>query len=133
MTNRIIVNNIRKIDLAKEQGFYLEALLRAYHVNVSLLKYILEQGSEKTTSENHKPGNLLKSLVKARKKNPGLKSLIGSQSLKSVRIWLDKSDKYFKTLKIRQPYNTKRLLDESTRICSMLNVSVSKASLGARS
>ena len=121
---------MNRVTSAKDKGFYQEALLQAYHMNISLMKHILARASSRPVKEEKKLKPFLKRFFKTHKNSEKLKSTINSRSVKSIQVWLDKTDQFFKTLKIRQPANTKQLLEESTRIAGLLNISLNKVENG---
>jgi hypothetical protein len=126
MTTRKVNTAMNMVTSASDKGFYLEALLRTYHMNLSLMKHILASGSSGAATEGKKLKPFLKKFFKNHKRSEKLKSTISSQSVKSLQVWLEKTDTFFRTLKMRQPANTKQLLEESTRIAGMLSISLNK-------
>jgi hypothetical protein len=126
MTTRTVNTAMKTVNMAQEKGFYQEALLRAYHMNLALMKHILDEGKSAGSGEEKKLKPFLKKFFKAHKSSEKLKGTISSHSVKSLQVWLDKTDVFFKTLKMRSPRNTKQLLEESKRIAGMLNISLNK-------
>ena len=46
MTSRIFSNALKKIEAARKQGCYLEAMLHAFHLNTELVKELLSSAEE---------------------------------------------------------------------------------------
>src|SRR4249919_2471499 len=107
MTTRKVNTAMNTVTSAKEKGFYQEALLRAYHMNLSLMKHLLTKATTGPVKEDKKLKPFLKRFFKTHKNSEKLKSTINSRSVKSIQVWLEKTDTFFKTLKMRQPTNTK--------------------------
>lgn len=126
MTTRKVNTAMNKVTSARDKGFYQEALLRTYHMNISLMKHLLSKTAPRSGSDVKKLKPFLKRFFKAHKNSEKLKSTINSRSVKSIQVWLEKTDSFFKTLKMRQPTNTRQLLEESTRIAGLLNISLNK-------
>ncbi|MCE3227133.1 MAG: hypothetical protein K0S32_1684 [Bacteroidetes bacterium] len=133
MTPRKIQLTLKKIDHCKSKGFYLEALLRNYHLNAGTLRFI----STKLTAAKHddelKVKHILSHLVEETGRRGDLKSIIGKKNLKTVKPWLSKMDVFFKTLKSKEPANVKTLLSEGEKIFAILQISATKIFVGHRS
>jgi hypothetical protein len=127
MTNRTFTASLKKVDAARAQGAYLEAMLRAFYLNTAMMRDLLRH-VEKRAGEDRKPKSLYKHFFKSHKNSPELKALLSGQSVKKIKIWLDKTDKFFKALKAGAPSNTKALLDETTGIAGILSISTAKLS-----
>jgi hypothetical protein len=126
MTERKITYALKKIASCKEQGYYLEALLKSYHLNVSLIKYMLASSDSGFSPKGNKIKTIVSQFVKEVTVNPALKSIITKRTLKIVRPWLVKMDDFFKKLKIAQPSHLSELLEETEKIFGILNISANK-------
>jgi hypothetical protein len=126
MTERKITYALKKIASCKEQGYYLEALLKSYHLNVSLIKYMLASSDSGFSPKGKKIKTIVSQFVKEVTVNPALKSIITKRTLKIVRPWLVKMDDFFKKLKIAQPSHLSELLEETEKIFGVLNISANK-------
>lgn len=104
----------------------LEALLKSYHLNVELIKYMLSTFAVNYSADGKKIKVIVHDFLEEIAVNPELKSVMNKRNLKVVKPWLDKMDLFFKNLKIKQPANTKALLLETEKIFSILNISASK-------
>jgi hypothetical protein len=131
MTQRKILYSLKKIDHCKKKGFYLEALLKNYHLNVEILKLI----SDKHTSPNTdliKAKHILGNLLEQVNDRAELKSTITRKNLKTMKPWLSKMDGFFKTIKVKEPSDTKSLLTEGEKIFAILQMSATKIFAGQK-
>ena len=126
MTQRKILFALKKIELAKQHGFFTEALINNYRLNLGLLKFIFSHCSSTESSEGKKAKILIAELSAELKTNPQLKATINKKSLKSINHWVLKIDLFFKTLKLKEPSNTKILLAEGEQVLGILNISANK-------
>ena len=126
MTQRKILFALKKIDDATAKNFWLEALLNNYHLNVDLLKLIYSTSALTNTVEEKKLKLIITELCDEIDKNPALKTIIAKKNLKIVKVWTSKMDEFFKTLKHKQPSNTKLLFGETQKIFAILNISAHK-------
>ncbi len=126
MTQRKILFALKKIELAKQHGFFAEALLKNYHLNLQLLKFIFAYCSLTKSTQNKKAKILIAELNAELNTNPKLKAIISKKSLKNINHWVLKIDLFFKTLKLKEPSNTKILLAEGEQVLGILNISANK-------
>jgi len=126
MTQRKIVYALKRIKSCKENGFVLEALLQNYHLNLDVIKYLLTTFAVNYSVDGKKIKVIVRDFLEEISVNPKLKSVLNKRNLKVVKPWLRKMDLFFKTLKIKQPANTKALQLESEKIFSILNISAAK-------
>ncbi len=126
MTQRKILFALKKIELAKQQGFFAEALLKNYHLNLQLLKFIFAHCSVTKSVHNKKVKIIIAELNTELNTNPRLKAIISKKSLKNINHWILKIDVFFKTLKLKEPANTKDLLAEGELVLGILNISATK-------
>ena len=117
---------MNRIKACKEQGFMLEALIKTYHLNVELIKYILSTCSEDYLTKDKKIKAVFHKFQEEVLVNPKLRATLSKKNLKILKPWFDKIDVFFKALKMRQPANTKALQLESEKIMALLNISASK-------
>jgi hypothetical protein len=129
MTQRKITFALKKINSSKQQGNYTEALIKNYHLNLNLIKYIFNNCSATKSTQNKKFRVLVEELIDELNANPHYKSIISKTSLKQILPWALKMEVFFKTLKLKQPSNTKILLHDSEHILAILTISVAKISL----
>ena len=129
MTPRKITFALNKINTSKQQGNFTEALIKNYHLNLSLVKYLFSKCSDTKSAENKKLKILLEELIEELDTKPHCKRIITKTSLKQILPWALKMEVFFKTLKIKEPNNTKLLLNESEHILAILNISAAKISL----
>lgn len=126
MTEKKVTYALNRIKTCKEKGFILEALLRTYHLNVELIKYILSTCSEDYLVKDKKIKAIFHRFEEEVAVNARLRAVLNKRNLKTLRPWFGKIDTYFKALKLRQPSNTKALQAESEKIMALLNISASK-------
>lgn len=126
MTEKKITYALNKIKAAKEKGYLMEALLRTYHLNADIIRYILDTCSEDYLTKDKKVKAIFNKFLEEISVNQKLKAILAKKNLKTLKPWLGKMDVFFKTLKMRQPANMKDLQQEAEKIMGMLNISVSK-------
>ena len=132
MTEKKVAYALSKIKSCKEKGFMMEALLRTYHLNVELIKYILSTCSEDYLVKDKKVKAVFNRFLEEVSVNPGLKAILNKKNVKTMKPWLDKMDLFFKTLKMKQPLNAKALQAEAEKIMAILNISAAKLFSQAR-
>lgn len=132
MTEKKISYALNRIKSCKENGFVLEALLKSYHLNLDIIKYILSDAVKGYTFKDKKIKAIVNEFMEEISVNPKLKSILNKKNLKIVKPWLQKMDDFFKALKIGQPSNTKTLLAETEKIFGILNISLSKLFIKAK-
>lgn len=125
MTKRKIILTLKKIEKSNKEGYPLDALIRIYHLNIEALRFISLKLTQKIPAKNLKTKQILNELISEARKQPHSK-IISKKSLKSLKPWLNKMDIYFKTLKLKQPHNTKSLFNETEKIFFILNISLTK-------
>ncbi len=126
MTERKLVFALKRIEGAFNKGFYLEALLSNYHLNIDLLKLIYSRSGLTRSAEEKKIKVLISELSAEISKDNKLKTLITKKNLKIVKVWASKMDAYFKVLKHKCPENSKSMYVESQKIFAILNLSAHK-------
>jgi hypothetical protein len=126
MTERKIQYSLKRVHQCREKGCYNEALQKMYHLNAGLLRYISDRVSTNAPVSKLKPSELIEQLIVTVESRPNLRSVIAKKNLKSLRPWASRMDDYFKTLKRREPSNTKLLLKESENVLAILKISTSK-------
>lgn len=126
MTEKKVTYALNRIKASKDQGFVLEALLRTYHLNVELIKYILAACTDDYLVKDKKVKAVFHRFQEEVSVNPKLKSILNKRNLKTLKPWFDKIDVFFKSLKMRQPSNAKALQAESEKIMALLNISAAK-------
>ncbi len=104
----------------------MEALIKTYHLNIDLVKYILESCSEGYSTRGKKIKAVLHQFLEEVNVNPKLKAVLNKRNLKSLKPWLDKMDRFFKTLKMQAPSNLSALQQETEKIFGILNISANK-------
>src|SRR6185436_10121375 len=103
MTIRKIQYAWNKIDACKSHGYYMEALLRNYHLNLDIIRHILSTQAEDYLVKGKKIKTIVGDFLLEIERNTQLKSILNKRNLKTVKPWLDKMDAFFKTLKQGQP------------------------------
>ena len=126
MTERKISYAYKKIESCKKEGYLLEALIRNYHLNIHLIKYILESSDSTFLIKGKKIKAIVYEFFEQISMNPGLRSLINKKTLKIVKLWLEKMEVFYKKLKLEQPSNVKELQHEAEKILGILNISANK-------
>jgi hypothetical protein len=126
MTDRKVTYSLTKIRTCKERGYDLEALIRTYHLNLDIIRYLLHHMSPRFSLEGKKVKIIVNELLKEIDHKPSLKTIIHKRSIKTLKPWLEKMDLFFKGLKLRQPSNINALQDESEKIFGMLKISANK-------
>lgn len=132
MTEKKVAYALNKIKACKEKGFMMEALLRTYHLNVELIKYILSACSDDYLVKDKKAKAVFHRFLEEVPVNPKLKAVLNKKNVKVMKPWLDKMDVFFKTLKLKQPLNVKILLAEAEKIMAILNISAAKLFVQAK-
>jgi hypothetical protein len=133
MTKRKIQIALKKIEQCKTKNCHLEALLKNYHLNVDLLKFISLKLTAVKHNEDLKVKHILSHLLEETSRRGDLKTIIGKKNLKTVKPWLSKMDVCFKTLRSQEPTNVKILLNEGEKIFAILHISASKIFVGHKS
>jgi hypothetical protein len=126
MTGRKITYNLNRIKSAKREGYELEALIKSYHLNLDLIKYLLKSAISSYSFKDKKIKVIVNDFIKAIANDPQLKAIINKKSLKAVKTWLDKTDAFFKAMKTELPKNTSSLQQETEKIFGILNISANK-------
>lgn len=126
MTDRKVTYSLNKIKTCKEHGDHFEALIRTYHLNLDLIRYLLKHMSPRFSFEDKKMKELVNELLKQIDQKPTLKTLIHKRSIKTLKPWLEKMDQFFKGLKLSMPANLNSLQDESEKIFGVLKISANK-------
>lgn len=126
MTNRKILLALKKIEASYADGYVIEALMANYHLNLNLLRFICSVSETIMFKEEKKVKNLIIQLSSEIDSNQKLKTIISKKNLKIFKVWLSKTEVYFKTLKFKLPANTKSLFLETQKITGILNISVNK-------
>ena len=126
MTNRKILLALKKIEVSYADGYVIEALIANYHLNLNLLRFICSVSETIMFKEEKKVKNLIIQLSAEIDSNQKLKTIISKKNLKIFKVWLSKTEVYFKTLKYKLPANTKSLFLETQKITGILNISVNK-------
>jgi len=132
MTERKITYAIKKINACKKEGYLLEALLKSYHLNVELMKYLLAATHSSYSTKDKKLKAILHEFITQVNDHPELKSIVYKKTLKSVKTWLRKMDAFFKKLKMEEPPHVKELLSESELIFGILHISAARLLLKHR-
>ncbi|PBQ31778.1 hypothetical protein CNR22_08345 [Sphingobacteriaceae bacterium] len=126
MTEKKITYALSRIKTAKQNGYPLEALLKSYHLNIDLVKFILSSTSKEHTFENKKIKVIIQEFIREIEQNTALKSIIHKRSIKALKPWLSKMDTFFKSLKLELPKNVSQLQDETEKIFGLLKISANK-------
>jgi hypothetical protein len=126
MTEKKIAYALNRIKACKENGFALEALLKSYHLNLDVIKYILSNSVADYSAKDKKIKTIVHEFMKEISLNTKLKAILNKKNLRSVKPWLHKMEEVFKALKVGQPSNIKALQAETEKIFGILNISVNK-------
>jgi len=126
MTEKKIIYALGRIKASKQAGCPLEGLLKSYHLNVDLIKFILASSSPGHSFENKKIKVIVHEFLKEIDTNPNLKTIINKRSIKSLKPWLAKMDSFLKSLKMAYPTNFSALQDETEKIFGILKISANK-------
>ena len=126
MTEKKITYTLARIKSSKENGFPMEAFLKSYHLNVDLVKFILKSAVPDYSFDNKKIKIILHDLLKELETNVTFKTIINKRSIKSLKPWLAKTDKFFKSLKLEYPKTIAPLQDETEKIFGILKISANK-------
>jgi hypothetical protein len=125
MTKRQIVLGLKRIEKSKSNQDYIEALIKIYHLNISVVLF-LSENLQLPKKKADRPKDVLKNLMSFVKANGNAKQIVTKKNLKIAKLWLDKMDVFFKDIKLGQPANTRQLINESEKIFSLLNISLTK-------
>jgi hypothetical protein len=126
MTVRNITSALKRVEKFKNEGAHLQALIQGYHLNLQLIRYVLSHCREESELPVKKVKHLVKEFAKEYAASNDLKAVLSKSSFKTVKLWLDKMESFFKVLKIEQPRNVKALAQETMQILHMLNISANK-------
>lgn len=126
MTERKIQFALKRITSSREKGYYPEALIRTYHLNLEILRYILNTCVENYPAKDKKVKALVGDLVHETERNATLHTIISKKNVKAIKPWLDKMEVFFKALKHKLPANSRALQLEGEKIAGLLNISVNK-------
>ncbi|MBA3662833.1 MAG: hypothetical protein H0W61_01305 [Bacteroidetes bacterium] len=125
MTERKILFALKKSRQCAGKGYYMESLLKLYHLNTGILRFVSDK-LHVANDASMKPGELVEKLLIEIEKRPDIKSVIAKKNLKSVRPWFEKMDAFFKTIKRKEPSNTKTLQAESEQVLAVLKMAATK-------
>lgn len=126
MTEKKITYAWNRISACKENGFLMEALLKNYHLNLDIIRYVLSTYVSGYSFRDKKIREIVNDVIEETSVNPKLKSILNKKNLKVLKPWLFKMDTFFKALKHGRPVNTKALQQETEKIFALLNISVNK-------
>ncbi|MBL7930769.1 MAG: hypothetical protein JNL60_02650 [Bacteroidia bacterium] len=126
MTSKKISSTLLKIKSCRQSGNHTEALIRTYHLNLDLIRFLISSNTPEKNLGDKKAKELVNDLVKKIDEYPKLKTLITKKSAKALKPWMEKMDVFFKSLKIKQPTSVSALQSETEKIVAILNISVSK-------
>lgn len=126
MTERKILLAFKKIQQCKEQAYYLEALLRIYHLNIEIIRFMNSTFSASALGKEIKVKHELQQLIEEVQARANLKSIVSKKNLKLLKPWLASMEVFFKTLKSQNPSNTKILLQQGEQLFGILKISASK-------
>lgn len=126
MTERKFQYTIKKIGTCREQGYYTEALIRNYHLNLDVIRYILSTCVAEYSVKDKKIKTIVNDFISETMVNAELNSILNKKNLKIVKPWLEKMEVFFKTIKHKLPANTRLLQQETEKITGLLNISLIK-------
>jgi hypothetical protein len=126
MTERKINLDLKKIESAKKQGYWLEALLKNYQLNIQLIKFLLKSGTKNPSLDTVKIKQLMALFIEEVSVNSDLKTIISKKNLKFVKPWLSKMEDFLKALKQGEIKNAKTLQQESETVFGVLHISAAK-------
>ena len=126
MTNQQINKILQKHKVYKTNGCLNEALFNVYHLNVNLIIFIIKRSIPAYSVESKKLKNITKDFLEEVSTNPHLKSIITKKTVKSIKVWLNNMDTFFKLLRLKQPPQTNSLLTETEHVLTLLNFSHKK-------
>lgn len=126
MTERKINLDLKKIESAKKQGYWLEALLKNYQLNIQLIKFLLKSGTKNPSLDTVKIKQLMALFIEEVSVNSDLKTIISKKNLKFVKPWLSKMEDFLKALKQGEIKNAKTLQQESETVFAVLHISAAK-------
>ena len=132
MTERKINLDLKKIDSAKKQGCWLEALLKNYQLNILLIRFLLKSGTKSPNQEVVKIKHLMTLFIEEVSVNPDLKTIINKKNLKFVKPWLTKMEDFFKSMKQGEIKQAKTLQMESEKVFAVLHISAAKLLLKSK-
>jgi len=126
MTKRSIESAVKKITQCKEQGLFLEALIRSYHLNTQLVRFILESSVPHLSLKQKKLKDVMALFSLEIEMNSKLKTLITKRNLKPVKQWLKQMDEFFKSLKSAYPKTFQTHQNQGDVVFKLLNLSANK-------
>lgn len=132
MTERKINLDLKKIESAKKQGYWLEALLKNYQLNIQLIRFLLKSGTKNPSLDSIKIKQLMTQFIDEVSVNPELKSIINKKNLKFVKPWLSKMETFLKALKQGEIKQAKNLQLESEKVFAVLHISAAKLLLQSK-
>jgi hypothetical protein len=126
MTKKGIESAVKKITQCKEQGHYLEALIRTYHLNSQLVRFLLESSVPHLSLQNKKVKEVMSLFSLEIEMNSKLKTLMTKKNLKPVKQWLKQMDEFFKSLKSTYPKTFQTHQNQGDAVFKLLNLSANK-------
>lgn len=126
MTPLKLSNRLKKIEQAKKDGYWLEALMGTYHLNLEIVYHLLHFHFPERLPESMKTKKLLEAFLTALTESQEMKSIINKRSFKQVQSWFSKSDSYFKTFIHHTLAANKALVLEGEKVAGILNISLNK-------
>lgn len=126
MTERRINLALKQIQKDKTNGYLLETYIRYYHLNIEILKFILKYGVTGYDFSKKKVKIIIADLIKEFDSNQKIRGTINKKSLKTLKLWVQKTDLFFKELKIKRPRNVAALLHETEHVFKLLSLSAHK-------
>lgn len=126
MTKRKIQISANKIAQLKKDGLALEALISTYHLNLQIVRLLLESSLPNISLQNKKAKEILALFTMELETNSSLKSLIPKRNSKPVKIWFKQMDVFFKALKFEIPKNLHNLQSQGDAVVQLLNLSANK-------
>lgn len=126
MTSKKISSALLKIKSCRQAGYHMEALIRTYHLNLDLIRYLISSNTSEKHLHDKKAKELVSELAEKIDDYPKLKTLITKKTAKALKPWLVKMDHFFKSLKTKHPTGISSLQTETEKILAILNISVGK-------
>jgi hypothetical protein len=132
MTEKKFSYALKGIKTCKDNGSVIEALIKSYHLNVEVIKYILDRSDSTVSVKDKKVKTIVHEFLEQISVDPKLKAIINKKTFKSVKPWLKNMDVFFKALKLGVPSNIKSLQIETEKIFNILNISMNKLYVKSR-
>ena len=126
MTERQINQALKQIAKCKTQGYFIEALVLSYQLNFSMVCFLVKTMSPAMALQDKKMKLIVNMLLEQDGVDWESQGVITKRSLKTVKVWFEKMDLFFRSLKLGQLSKPNALQLQAEQIFGILNISANK-------